>query len=69
MQLCFVGLPSYSKYREYYGLSVAHKFEDLEDLTPKFKQLLSAVYADVRDIDLFTGGLTETWVNKRASFL
>ena len=58
----FSGIPSYIKYRGLCGLSVANNFRSLEDFTPDIKTALAEVYDDVNDIDLFTGGLSETWV-------
>jgi len=55
------GLPSYTAYREACGLSVPQSFEDLEDLMDdKSREDLSAKYEDVRDIDLYVGGVLES---------
>ncbi|XP_069105145.1 peroxidase-like isoform X1 [Argopecten irradians] len=54
------GLPGYVAYREWAGLSVPTNFDELEHHTTDFQQSLGAMYGDVRDIDLFAGGMTET---------
>ena len=55
------GLPSYNRFREFCGLTVANDFRDLrrdissQDVRTKLEQ----IYGDVDDIDLFVGGLLE----------
>ena len=57
-----VALQPYNKYRAMAGLNYANSFEELTWITPDIQRLLSTVYASVNDIDLFTGGLSETKV-------
>nr|CAD7199365.1 unnamed protein product [Timema douglasi] len=55
------GLPGYTHWRQFCGLSLADKFQDLTDVMPlQVVSTLSKVYRNVSDIDLFTGGLAET---------
>nr|CAD7448788.1 unnamed protein product [Timema bartmani] len=55
------GLPGYTHWRQFCGLSLADKFQDLTDVIPlQVVSTLSKVYRNVSDIDLFTGGLAET---------
>ncbi|KAL1131865.1 hypothetical protein AAG570_011476 [Ranatra chinensis] len=58
------GLPSYNEFRVLAGLSRARSFQDLLDIMrPEHVRLLSLLYADVNDIDLYAGGLLESPVN------
>lgn len=52
------GLPSYNRFREFCGLSVAREFSDIPTRR-SIRRKLAAVYADVNDIDLFVGGILE----------
>ena len=55
------GLPSYNRFREYCGLTVASDFRDLHrDISKRdARRKLEQIYGDVDDIDLFVGGLLE----------
>lgn len=55
------GLPGYTAWRQYCGLSPVKNFSDLSDIVSSSNiVLLASVYSNVEDIDLFTGGLAET---------
>ncbi|XP_033760998.1 peroxidase-like [Pecten maximus] len=54
------GLPGYTAYRVWARLSEPADFSGLTDHTTHFQQQLQAVYSNVKDIDLFAGGMTET---------
>ncbi|XP_065580760.1 uncharacterized protein LOC136040414 isoform X2 [Artemia franciscana] len=55
-----LGLPGYTSWRKFCGLRVPSSFEDLADMMPKANvALLKSVYANVSDIDLYSGGLAE----------
>ncbi|XP_060069965.1 peroxidasin-like [Ylistrum balloti] len=54
------GLPSYTAYRKWAGLSVPTDFSDLTDHTPVLRQKLKNMFQNVNDIGLFTGGISET---------
>ena len=58
------GLPSYNRFREYCGLSVARDFNDLAGVISgqNIRRKLSEVYSNVNDIDLFVGGILEDLV-------
>lgn len=53
------GLPSYNDARREFGLRPAVTFGDVTD-DPEIAGRLASVYADVEDIDLWVGGLSET---------
>ncbi|XP_069141012.1 chorion peroxidase-like [Argopecten irradians] len=57
------GVPPYNEWRKLCGLTPAKYFSagpgGLVDHEPEVVKLLSTVYSDVDDIDLFTGGLSE----------
>ena len=55
------GLPSYNRFREYCGLTVARNFRDLSvDISSReVRRRLEQIYDDVDHIDLFVGGLLE----------
>lgn len=55
------GLPSYNRWREYCGLTVANDFADLAgDISRKeVRDKLEQIYGNVDDIDLFVGGILE----------
>lgn len=55
------GLPSYTAWRQFCGLSTPRNFSDLGDIVSSTNiALLGNVYEHVDDIDLFTGALAET---------
>ncbi|KAL5022468.1 hypothetical protein ScPMuIL_001623 [Solemya velum] len=58
------GIPSYNAWRKFCGLKPAYHFAPgpggLVDHTPEVAKLLASVYKHPEDIDLFTGGLSET---------
>ncbi|EFX87909.1 hypothetical protein DAPPUDRAFT_42141, partial [Daphnia pulex] len=55
------GLPGYTAWRQFCGLSPIRNFTDLSDIVSSTNiVLLASVYSHVGDIDLFTGGLAET---------
>jgi hypothetical protein len=55
------GLPGYTAWRQFCGLSPIRNFTDLSDIVSSTNiVLLASVYSNVSDIDLFTGGLAET---------
>lgn len=54
------GLPGYTKYREALGLGEVTQFSDLLDtFSPKQIAKFKLVYKNVKDIDIFMGGITE----------
>ena len=54
------GLQGYNAFRELCGFSRAEKFSQLSDLIPaKIVERLKLIYADVDDVDLFIGGISE----------
>jgi peroxidase len=54
------GLLSYNKYRALVGLNTAKKFSDLlTNMSPRKVSNLQNVYANVNDIDLYAGGMSE----------
>ena len=54
------GLSGYIKYREYCGLSVPSDWsEKPEDISQQNWDNMRSVYTDVRDIDAFTGAMSE----------
>ena len=54
------GVPGYTEWRKLCDLPPVNSFSDLNEVMPQSTvDKLSAVYKDVRDIDLFTGGLAE----------
>ena len=55
------GLPGYAAWRQFCGLTPVTSFNDLTDIIPSSNiVLLSSVYGNVADVDLFTGALAET---------
>jgi peroxidase len=54
-----LGLEAYNYYRELAGLNLAQTYDDLSWISPKNLKNLRAVYKDVFDIDLFSGGMSE----------
>lgn len=55
------GLPGYTTWRRFCGLSPAKNFTELGDIISSTNiVLLTSVYNSVDDIDLFTGALAET---------
>lgn len=55
------GLPGYVAWRQFCGLSGVRNFTDLADIVSTTNIfLLASVYANVEDIDMFTGALAET---------
>ena len=55
------GLPGYAAWRLFCGLAPVTSFDDLTDIIPASNiVLLSSVYGNVADVDLFTGALAET---------
>ena len=58
------GIPGYDHYRVLCGMKKAKDFEGLKNEIDTSKiDLLKSVYAHVDDVDLFTGGTSETPVN------
>ena len=54
------GLQGYNAFRELCGFGRAEKFDQLSDLIPaKIVERLKLIYADVDDVDLFIGGISE----------
>ena len=53
------GIPGYLQFRKVCGLSVATRFDQLQGIPLVQQKVLANVYADVRDIDLFVGLLSE----------
>ena len=54
------GVPGYSEWREFCDLPPVNRFEDLRSvMADSVINKLRKVYKDVKDIDLFTGGLAE----------
>ena len=54
------GLQGYNAFRELCGFGRAEKFSQLSDLIPvKIVERLKLIYADVDDVDLFIGGISE----------
>lgn len=53
------GLPGYNKYRAYCGLNYAYSFDDLTNIPHDVREKLQYLYANVDDIDLFTGVMSE----------
>lgn len=54
------GMPTYTSYREYCGLGAATAWSDLLSTTEQEDiDKMSSVYADVRDVDPWTGFVTE----------
>ncbi|CAI9737761.1 peroxidase [Octopus vulgaris] len=56
------GLPSYTAWRQWCGLSVPENFTDLVDHTEENQNLLSQLYENVADIDVWSGGVSEIQV-------
>lgn len=53
------GIPGYLQFRKVCGLSVATGFKQLQDIPASQQSVLANLYADVRDIDVFVGLLSE----------
>ncbi len=55
------GLQSYTEYRKFCNLSLVQSFDDLKNeiTSSEVRDLLEAVYGDVRNIDLWVGGILE----------
>ena len=54
------GLLPYNQYRAQVGLNTAKKFSDfLTNMSPEQVNNLQNVYADVNDVDLYAGGMSE----------
>ena len=54
------GTPGYTEWRKFCDLPTVRTFDDLGDvMSQSVIEKLRAAYKDVRDIDLFTGGLAE----------
>ncbi|KAK2562357.1 Peroxidasin-like protein [Acropora cervicornis] len=53
------GIPGYLQFRKVCGLSVATGFNQLQDIPASQQSVLANLYADVRDIDVFVGLLSE----------
>jgi peroxidase len=53
------GLPSYNEFRRECGLKYAYSFDDLDNIPPYVIERLRSVYADVNDIDLWSGIVSE----------
>ena len=49
------GLPGYTAYREEIGRPKPKSFDELDQIQPKFREILKNLYKDVDDIDLFAG--------------
>ncbi|CAG9540359.1 unnamed protein product [Cercopithifilaria johnstoni] len=60
------GLPSYTQFRQFCGLSHATTFDDLshEIMNPRIRAKLKKLYGRPDNIDLFVGGLVEDPVHK-----
>ncbi|GAB1610096.1 peroxidase-like protein, partial [Argonauta hians] len=56
------GLPTYTAWRQWCGLSVPENFTDLVDHSEENRLLLSQLYESVADIDLWSGGVSEIHV-------
>uniref|UniRef100_A0A0L8FXZ4 Uncharacterized protein n=1 Tax=Octopus bimaculoides TaxID=37653 RepID=A0A0L8FXZ4_OCTBM len=56
------GIPTYTAWRQWCGLSVPENFTDLVDHTEENQNLLSQLYESVADIDVWSGGVSETQV-------
>lgn len=56
------GLPSFNDMRRALGLRPARRFQDISS-DPEVRARLSDAYADIEDIDLWVGGLSEDRVN------
>lgn len=57
------GLPSYNKYREFCGIMKAKNFEDFTNIPTDLLDRFKMVYKHPDDVDLWTGGISETPVN------
>uniref|UniRef100_A0A1I7W4T7 Peroxidase mlt-7 n=1 Tax=Loa loa TaxID=7209 RepID=A0A1I7W4T7_LOALO len=60
------GLPSYTRFRQFCGLSRANTFDDFsrEIMNPQIRAKLKEVYGTPDKVDLFVGGLVEDPVQK-----
>jgi len=55
------GIPSYTKYRDWCGLSRVHSWQDLQGIMPnKTVAAYSRLYETPEDLDLWSAGVTET---------
>ena len=54
------GLPSYNKYREICSLPRVNNFEDFTNIPTDFINRFKMVYNHPDDVDLWTGGISET---------
>ena len=53
------GLQCYNEYRSLVGLNKAKTFNDLKNIPKSVREELKSLYANVDDIDLWTGGVSE----------
>ena len=53
------GIPSYNEYRSLVGIKKATAFSEMKNIPKRVREQLERVYADVNDIDLWTGGMSE----------
>ncbi|KAK7508747.1 hypothetical protein BaRGS_00000313 [Batillaria attramentaria] len=53
------GLPPYNDYRKYCNLPVYETFDEMYESEPERAEIFRRVYDDVKDIDIFAGGLSE----------
>ena len=54
------GLPPYNEFRKFVGLSEAKSFDDFDEIPRSTQETLKRIYGNVKDIDPFTGGISET---------
>ena len=58
---CTAGLAGYTAWRELCGLGRAETWQQLSPaIPPEIVQRLQLLYTDIRDIDLFVGGVRKT---------
>ena len=53
------GLAPYNDFRSFAGLGKVKFFTELREMPPEVRRKLRRVYANVDDIDAFTGGTSE----------